>query len=393
MGVARGTYIVNDGLVFGYDTGYPVNSNNQNSIHYKGRPTTNLISGTSINIYNNRGADVSISNTVTSETYKGATVVKQTLTPITSAGVSYLTAGNNPGIGVVTSGGGGNANTYTGHSIFFKPTVPMHSSPIYTHYSNISGYQSTNQYEDMGDGWYRAHVIWYRSTSGSDGKYWAINPLTATLNQPITIYWAGPFKESLNVNAVSPYVHTSRSSTNSLVDLKKTSTINLSTVSFASTGDVDFDGTNDYIDIPTNFGVVNEYTFDYVVYTTVNSKMPVSTRTSTDFYKYGAHSWRYKHGGGYGEFYHNPGTANGWSHWTVTYDGSTINVYQNGSHLGAKSSAGTADFSQGLKIGWWAAGGSYAWNGRIPVMKMYNRALSDSEIQQNFTAYQDRFGL
>lgn len=46
---------------------------------------------------------------------------------------------------------GGNltaGNTY-GFSIYFKPTVPMTSNPIFTAYSNIPGRQSSDQYEDM----------------------------------------------------------------------------------------------------------------------------------------------------------------------------------------------------------------------------------------------------
>ena len=131
MSCHAGPNIVENGLVFCYDM-----NNTQKS--WKGAPTTNLV-GETMSIYNNVPSHVTAYLEATSEKYNGATIYKLTLTPTTSTGVSYLTAGNNPGLGVISNGGGGLANKYTGHSIFFKPTVSMHSSPIFTHYSNIAG--------------------------------------------------------------------------------------------------------------------------------------------------------------------------------------------------------------------------------------------------------------
>ena len=179
---------IKDGLIFHFDTGDIYNS-------YLGRPTTNMLSDSMSN-YNNVGGSVTTTLTLNGDYYRGAPVYKQVLTPLDGSGVSWLTAGNNPGLGVVHGGGGGTANRYTGFSIFFKPTVPMHSTPIYLSYSNIGGWQCYScPPEDMGDGWFRAFVLWYNTVTQSDGKYWAINPATASLNVPITIYWAGPFKQ------------------------------------------------------------------------------------------------------------------------------------------------------------------------------------------------------
>lgn len=180
-----------------------------------GIPTTNLIANAGLTTYNNVPSDVSSVLVQTSEKYKGATVWKQTLTPLTASGVSWLSNGNNPGIGTfIPNAGGGLANRFTGYSIFFKPTVPMYTNPIYTHYSNVVGYQSTRNYDDMGDGWFRAHVIWFDTVTRSDHKYWAINPLSSTLNTPIDIYWAGPFKEDRNDSLkVASFVNGTRGTT------------------------------------------------------------------------------------------------------------------------------------------------------------------------------------
>jgi hypothetical protein len=394
MASIGGPNIVNSGLIFGYDTGQPAFSNNIGTRLYRGRPTTNISSGIGMSTYNNVPGNVSSVLESLSETFQGAQVIKQTLTPADASGVSYLSNGNNPGIGVVTSGGGGLANRYTGHSIFFKPTVPMHSSPIFTNYSNIGGWQSSNLYEAVGDGWFRAYVTWYGASTASDGKYWAINPQQAVVNQPIVIYWAGPFKEDLNSQAVSPYVFSSRGDTNSLIDQRRLRTIDVSTTSFSSTNNVMFfDGTDDYININSDLGTLSQYTIEHVSFKGSDNRMPISSISGPLFYQFGDNSWYYTHSGGAGEYYYPRSfTINGWGHWTIVYNGTNVRIYRNGVYEGQQATTGTANWTNGLRIGNYTGGG-YPWNGQIAVARMYNRALSDSEVSQNFQAFKPRFGL
>ena len=51
----------------------------------------------------------------------------------------------------------------------------------------------------------------------------------------------------LNQEDLHPFVNGTRSSTASLIDLKETTDIDVSNVSFDSTGQPTFDGTSDYI--------------------------------------------------------------------------------------------------------------------------------------------------
>jgi hypothetical protein len=194
-------------------------------------------------------------------------------------------------------------------------------------------------------------------------------------------------------NHATQFVNGTRSTTQGLLPLISNTSLDLSNVSFNSNAQIIFDGTDDQINIPTNFGTVSQYTIEYVAYTETTHRMPITSRTTTAFYKYGAYSWRYTHGGVGGEFYHTAGVATGWAHWIITYDGSTIEVFQNGNSLGSTPSSGTADFSDGFKIGHWAAGGSYAWSGPIPIVKIYNTALSTDQVQQNYRQYKSRFNL
>jgi hypothetical protein len=85
-------------------------------------------------------------------------------------------------------------------------------------------------------------------------------------------------------------------------------------------------------------------------------------------------------------------TVNNWSHIVATYDGTTLSLYRNGSLVGtpATSTGNITNTSKSLTIG--VRGGNY-FGGRISNAKIYNRALTPSEIQQNFNALKSRFGL
>ena len=90
-------------------------------------------------------------------------------------------------------------------------------------------------------------------------------------------------------------------------------------------------------------------------------------------------------------------TSNQWSYVTYTWDNTTnigisVNgVFANTTRSGLNPVAGTQ-----LRVGSpsWTNLGSYGfWNGRIPIAQVYNRALSQAEILQNYNATKTRFGL
>ena len=399
MSINYNPTIVQSGLLMHYDM-------NNVKKSFLGAATTNLSAGVSLSVYNNVGSDVTTTVASTTETYLGATVWKQILTPITATGVSYLTAGNNPGLGVVTSGGGGTGGTYTGHSIFFKPTVPMHSSPIFTQYSNITGWQSTNLYDNMGDGWYRANVIWYNASTLSDGKYWAINPLSATLNVPITIYWAGPFKESQNYSTfVSPYTNTSRASTGVVVDLTGSTTWTANNLTYNAVGSFSFNGSSSWLESPTSS------LYDLQAFTMESWCNPTATTQNGFLFEKGQVNTQYSN------FFNGDGTfifrtmglssqdttftsasyvtANAWNHIVCTYGGGTKTIYVNGVQV-AQTTGITGNLPTGQTnqyIGkYGAAGNNYPFSGQIGVSRIYNRALTSAEVVQNFTAHRGRYG-
>lgn len=406
MSLHHNTNIVRDSLFLYYDV-----KNKEKS--WKGIPTTNTVGGTGISVYNNVPSDVSITLTQTSELYRGYQVYREVITPTTASGVSYLTNANNPGIGVVSGGGGGNANVYTGHSIFFRSDTPLHPTyPIFTSYSNISGWQSNIHYEPMGDDWYRATVIWYDTVTRSDGKYWAINPNTATINVPITVYWAGPFKEERNDSIyVSQYTGGTRSTTNSVIDLMGNRTITMNNFVTTNDGGFRFNGsTTTSLTFPTiNLGNGNvAWTVCAWVKTTttVNAlgQGPVLSNTSGGpvfsmlgvnngkivYWTYQNSAWSQKLSTG------KTVNDNNWHFlcW-VNYTNSTMDMYVDGV-LDANVANSTSGNNNPVDVigSCWSSG----FDGQIDSVMLYTgKSLTAAEIRQNYNStrskYEDYFSL
>jgi len=111
------------------------------------------------------------------------------------------------------------------------------------------------------------------------------------------------------------------------------------------------------------------------------------------------------HGAGVGEIamIAFAATLNVWEHHTFVFNRSTspyITYYRNGVSFGTSTTNNSANISasvnstQPFRIGLSVAGGPTRYfNGRIPSVQAYNRALTASEIQQNFNALKSRFGL
>ena len=85
-------------------------------------------------------------------------------------------------------------------------------------------------------------------------------------------------------------------------------------------------------------------------------------------------------------------TTNGWMYINMVFDGTNVYHYQNGSLTKTTSFAGdirTATTPVTIGGGW---SGEF-FTGKIATATIYNRALSASEIQQNYNAQKSRFNL
>jgi hypothetical protein len=87
----------------------------------------------------------------------------------------------------------------------------------------------------------------------------------------------------------------------------------------------------------------------------------------------------------------NPSTTL-FSNFCGTYDGTNIRLYLNGTLLATQAHTGTIVNTGIGRISGYDNGGEI-WDGNISTFSIYNRALSTSEILQNYNATKTRFGL
>jgi len=206
----------------------------------------------------------------------------------------------------------------------------------------------------------------------------------------------------------TPYTTGTRSVTQGLKDLTGKSTIDLSNVSFDSNAQPTWDGTDDQIAVtgftqPTD---PNIYSVEAVVklYThnpgTNIGSVIVNNYSSLYgwiFYLKGPLSYlgiRHHDGasGGYDLVYGTGINLNQFYHIVATDDKTTVRLYLNGIQVASRASATALNYSGQPTIGQF--GGNFAvTNGEIPVVKIYNKTLTASEVQQNFNAVRGRYGI
>jgi hypothetical protein len=85
-------------------------------------------------------------------------------------------------------------------------------------------------------------------------------------------------------------------------------------------------------------------------------------------------------------------STNTWTYLSFTFDGSVVRGYLNASLFGTGGSMTPNWSSQYLRLGQWGGGGRN-WNGKYGNFMIYDRALSSTEITQNYNVQKGRFGL
>lgn len=171
-----------------------------------------------------------------------------------------------------------------------------------------------------------------------------------------------------------------------------------------------FDGSNDGIEITKSANLsVNQMTIaswnfstnyqqnGFIFEKTTNNS--VNTQYSL-FYNSGNNSIYYRtYGLTNGDLTINTTTAgvvNGqWNYVVATYDGSTKRIYVNGTQRTSTGATGTVtqNTTGRAYIGVYGNFGGYFFNGYIADTRVYNRALSATEILNNYNTSKSRFGL
>ena len=169
-------------------------------------------------------------------------------------------------------------------------------------------------------------------------------------------------------------------------------------------GSIVFDGVDDYVEVP-NFNIANTITVDvWVKKTSGNSWQGWLGNWNTTG---NGDSWLLtQDDSNRASFYimhtNNVGdnivdtsgiiVGNVWYNYTGIFTNSTLSLYKNGSLVNSKSTLQNTIYQNSLKI-WYGRFSTFYLNGQLSNGKVYNRALSATEIAQNFNNTKSRFGL
>jgi len=374
MGIHRGPNTIKDGLVFGYDTNYGVSDNSTSTRFYKGRPIVNYAQNT-VNSYTTYFT-YSRSGDIHTCTYNTSSLLALNCGAFSTA----LTTGD----------------TYTISGYLYLNGAPYKATTphISTYITNTSSQISRD------DGYFS-----YTQTWGGSG--WLIHSLLCgsglSSGDIITIE-----NMQMEIGAASPFSSTSRSNTGSLIDLKKSTNIDMSNVSFDAKGQPVFDGTDDYLTVPlTGVNLDSACTIEGVLKRTTT---PTAWRTFFNIKHASANApfFEFRSGGNvqhiYADYY-NVATeksttaaalATGeYGHAISTYDGNGVmKMYFNGELVGTTTGVPAFTMGNNPRL---TVGRSYS-NDRntdisAPIVKVYNKVLSPEEVKQNFNNIKNRFNI
>ena len=304
-------------------------------------------------------------------------------------------------VGVYAKNTSGTRNFYDGRSSSSDTTVLNTKTRkwqrVYKVYTISSSHDVTQDYQ-------RIYMYGHSNGPNSNGVTVKIADVQLELNTD---------HPSAFLNSISSDSKTSRSSTESIVDLVKTTNIDVSSVSFDSNGLPTFDGTDDRIDSVTGVGISNySQAFSYECVfkaegTWANSYISNIVGNAGSYHgfyglgKSGTNTIQFViRDANYNAISGTVSNVATFHHLVGVWDqsNSQIRLHIDGvlaSSANSITKTGAPDTTNLYIGGRRAFGGSNgSWfQGEIPVVKYYNRALSPQEVKQNFKAYKTRFDI
>jgi hypothetical protein len=396
VGVYGGPEIANDGLILALD--------GANFKSFKGEATTNeLVSVTWSGDGSNQASFTKGSQLITDENLK----YKGYETYLWSPGTSLNCYLNGADLST------GRTSTVWTFSCYVKREdgAPITSLSVYMYYPSSDG-SAAGTIEDAGNGWYRVSrtrtgTVNYLSLIGFTGfvtgyKYYLSGAQLEKKSYATTVVATNTTRGTTVATGGGWANLTGAGNNGELVNGVKESADNL--------GALIFDGTNDY-------GVVSSSSSNILTTLTLECWFKRIGVPGGGFHVLFQKEGGYSGSGVYGLRCNDLGTAYGnistgsginqvfylystvtiadntWYHICMTYDsGYNMKLYVNAVLENSRSDIGAVPFqnSSSIVIG---TGDSRFTNGNIASMKIYNRALTASEIQQNFNANRSRFGI
>lgn len=395
MATSGGPDIITDGLVFGYD------ADDRSPRFYPGEPTVNLRpTAIANNNWVNNGSWVLTSDDTST---KKPVIPNVDTTPLLIAKAVNTTAGGSVHFGYQTTSV--SASTVYTISVYFMQNRAGCSSPYMRTGVNNN---SLGNFTYMGSGsssnwpvnkWIKISCT--ATTQANENAIFLSNYMGSVVGD--TVRYIGYQVEEKSHS--TPLVLGTRSATQSLIDLKKTTTIDVSNVSFNSTAHPIFDGTDDSISIP-NPGTSNSqgFTIELVIKPNSYSNSPMIITPNSHGID---HHVRINSSGKIGMITilaansssrthatTSTVTTGEYHHITFTYDSDTGGkvYYNNDLEYSVAPDWVAKDWESTWIIGQ-RGNSTYFFNGSLPVLKVYNKVLGQAEITQNFNAYKNRFNI
>jgi hypothetical protein len=403
-----GKRIVNDSsLIFYYDATNTIRS-------FKGKPTTNLFTGY-VNQY-----DTWTTSSVEFTYYDPLPEVKMTET---AANVGHYVLKDT----TLTD------NTEYTQSIYVKPVerehfqiAPSTGFPIglYANFTltgegSISGTgasKATIKLIKTGrySGWYRCT---YTETSSSPGAgrmiYAVVNSASATR---LEAYAGTPGSGVLILDPqleassfATPFVDGTRSTSQAIIDLTGNETVTANSLTYNSDNTFTFSN-GEYITLANSASIFGSgsvsTTLDFWIKPiSVSNHIPVGHQNvSNQRFYVGIQSgpvWDI----GWGDFAWNDGFTgtrpsvdyNEWQNICVSINSGVVSLYKNGVKSTFSKSDNAVSLTGVFPIGTYfntgGPDGAYYGQDEIDIFRIYNRALSEAEVKQNFIAHRKQFGL
>jgi hypothetical protein len=277
----------------------------------------------------------------------------------------------------------------------------------YTYYSHSGGAYSAGTSYTLTDQWQLvSHTHTAQYNASGDGVMYFFTQNSGEVKMHLTM--TGVF---LDESHAVPWIigGSTRSNTQGLLDLTGNNTINLSNVSFDSNAKMVFDGTNDYVNVPHNddHSFSGDFTIESIIYPTSNTANCIIQKGSGNdyFQEYwllqdmrGSNSYisliMGKNGNSDANYIQtaNISVLNTYHHIIATVNGNTATIYVNGEQKTTGTISNRTQSSDDIRIGW-RVDGFAATSGKIPLVKLYNRSLSPSEITNNYLKYKRQYGL
>ena len=396
MATLGGPNIETDGLVFGYDTGYPIVSGSSDTYRFNlGEPTENLITENGLNFtqFSSYGdlSRVQVADTNSPSGYACEMEILDGDNINPAARIAFGDNTNMPSSGTamvsiyVKFEGGPTSNiapyVYNGSGTAWQQLLPLDGGSNYL----------TSEYRRFGV---------YAAITANPGFSMAKGNSNNQTGQKVR--WHSP-QVTLKPHA-TPFTTGTRSVSGSLLDLKGNTDIDLSNVSFDSNAQMTFDGTDDLITVTGYKLSTTDGTQPYTIEAIIKRGGGSSTGGIVTQYRTSANAPdRF----GFREI--SSGYLSWWKGGNIAISNSTmptgvylhivgtraadssVTIYQNGEVVGSGTDARVFE-DEDIQIGSFGSGIAH-FDGEIPVVKIYNRALTPSEVLQNFKAYKNRFNL